>query len=480
MSEQEKPWTLLQRIGNVFSFGWSTVQEIYLGIKNDRVPAHIWCTPGMATAFFMIFHWDQAILKSVTAWIVSLFGPSPIGHIHLVPALHLSEYAEYKIRRGIIYFLLFSGWIIWGVYRSIQKNSFLDRLTEALEAARLRCNGRYPSFIEDAEIDEHTRRLRLRTHGVTRSEFATATEKLETMMNVTIVRMLQEEDKGRVDIVYTTQDLPKVAHLENPERFTRAQVPIGICHEGDFVADLRAIGHILISGQTGGGKSNSLKVMASVISRNNPDAQIYFMDFKGGMESADLRHQIGNINDNIVYLEGTKACIEKLKALGVELVTRLKTLTDAQASSLDDYIQAKSSPDKAEGTTDNDAGRFDREKLRRTFIMIDEAAQLYVKEPGIDRELLEEARAAVNRVARQGRAAGVHLIIATQKPDSQSFDQTVKANLPAVLCFPMATQAASISAVGSKRAYELNPDIKGRAIWKFGPKVEEVQTYLFS
>jgi len=90
------------------------------------------------------------------------------------------------------------------------------------------------------------------------------------------------------------------------------------------------------------------------------------------------------------------------------------------------------------------------------------------------------AREAVNRIARQGRAAGVHLIIATQRPDSANFDQTVKSNIPAVLCFPMPSQAASISALGTKRAFDLNPEIKGRAIWKFGSKVCEVQTYLFT
>ena len=44
----------------------------------------------------------------------------------------------------------------------------------------------------------------------------------------------------------------------------------------------------------------------------------------------------------------------------------------------------------------------------------------------------------------------------------------------------MTNQASSVSAIGSKRAYELNPEIKGRAIWKYGPKMEEVQTYLFT
>jgi S-DNA-T family DNA segregation ATPase FtsK/SpoIIIE len=214
--------------------------------------------------------------------------------------------------------------------------------------------------------------------------------------------------------------------------------------------------------------------MVSVLAQNNPYAEIFFLDFKGGMESADLKHQVGNLHSNISYLEGTKACAEKLASIGENLETRLATLSKAQASNLDDYQKRELQLNAGSSTT-----RGDGFSLKRTFVIIDEAAQLYAREPGVDRDVVTKARAAVNRIARQGRAAGIHLIIATQKPDNSSFDSTVKANLPAILCFPMANQASSVSAVGSKRAYELNPDIKGRAIWKFGPQIEEIQTYLF-
>jgi energy-coupling factor transporter ATP-binding protein EcfA2 len=477
MEENEKPWPIAKRIGNAIQFVWSATQELYHGIKKDRVPAHRWCIPGIVLALMVIFHWDEAITGAFGKIIAYIFGSQAFSKIQLIPTLNLSPYTDRKVRHAIAYGLIFSGWISWGLYRAWQKNSFLDRLTDALGAARLLCNGRYPAFIEDVEIDEHSRRLRLRTYGVTKSEFLAATEKLEALLNVTIVRMLQEEDKGILDIVYSTQDLPRVAYLENPERFDNGKVPIGFGHDGDLAVDLRHVGHILVAGQTGGGKSNSLKVMTSTLAQNNPNAEIFFLDFKGGMESADLKNEVGNMNCNIVYREGSEACAEKLADLGEALKGRLEVLAKALVSNLDDYQKNHMAPIPLNSV---DELRKDGEILKRQFIVIDEAAQLYVKEPGLDRDVVNNARVAVNRIARQGRAAGVHLIIATQKPDSSSFDQTVKANLPAILCFPMATQAASVAAVGSKRAYELNPDIKGRAVWKFGPSVEEIQTYLFN
>lgn len=119
-------------------------------------------------------------------------------------------------------------------------------------------------------------------------------------------------------------------------------------------------------------------------------------------------------------------------------------------------------------------------KLNRMYIVIDEIAEVYLKgKDGISPETKEKAKRSINRVARQGRAAAMHIIAGTQKPDSQSFDQSVKANMPAILCFPMVNQVSSIAALGTKRAFDLNIEVKGRAIFKYGPKLTEVQTYMF-
>ena len=69
----------------------------------------------------------------------------------------------------------------------------------------------------------------------------------------------------------------------------------------------------------------------------------------------------------------------------------------------------------------------------------------------------------------------MHLIVATQKPDSSSFDQTVKSNLPGVLCFQMVNDVSSISVLGTGRATDLPPN-PGRGIWKNSLDMVEVQT----
>ncbi len=200
---------------------------------------------------------------------------------------------------------------------------------------------------------------------------------------------------------------------------------------------------------------------------------MFFLDFKGGMESADIRNHAKNLGNNVSCIDGAKRSIEFLVSIGASLEPRFKALSTVGVSNLDEY-RKKQVGYKGDLTE----GRL--EEIRRTFIIVDEIAQLYARDGEVDKELQNDARAAVNRIARQGRAAGVHLIVATQKPDASSFDQTVKSNLPGVLCFPMPNQVSSVSALGTKRAFEINPYIKGRAVWKFGPKLEEVQTYLFA
>jgi len=426
-------------------------EEIISGVINNRVPAS---TSYLGLLIALIFY------TRVDVWAASFFS------------------TKYSLPDGfritLVYASIFSGWILWGIARAAERNRLLNKLKDAFHAANLKCNGRYPSLIEDLTIDNYVRRLRIHCHGVTKSEFENAIPRLESVLNMTVIRILQDEgDKSKIELIYTMKDMQKTVILENPDAFADGEIPIGVTYEGPIHVNMRNVGHILVAGQTGGGKSNFLKVVTTVLTKNNPEAKVAFLDFKGGMETADIRSHAKNLGDNIECFDGTKKCIEELVRIGMALETRFKALSAVGASNFDDYLKKKVGKETPRKIMDRP------EDERRTFIIVDEIAQLYAKDPEVEKEKQDKAKAAVNRIARQGRAAGVHLIVATQKPDAQSFDQTVKTNLPAVLCFPMPNQASSVSAIGTKRAFEINPNIQGRAVWKFGPKLEEVQTYLF-
>ncbi len=120
------------------------------------------------------------------------------------------------------------------------------------------------------------------------------------------------------------------------------------------------------------------------------------------------------------------------------------------------------------------AGHF-LQNLSRHVLVVDEAAEMFLAGAHAETNDIQTARRVLSQIARQGRSVGVHLVIATQRPDSRALDPQVKANLTGVICFQMLNDASSITVLGVGRATEL-PAIPGRAIWKSGAEMIEIQT----
>lgn len=443
---------------NILKLIWYTFKELYDGFKNDTIDVIGYVIPGTVLAGFFLIRAD--------ALIANLSGRESLE-------------VSYFSRQLIVYFSLASGWLIWSFRKALARMKVLSQLRYAFSYCGLEIHNEFPAFIEDSAIDDHVRKLKLFSQGLPVKSFIDNKDNLESLLGMSIVKICDENgDKGRINIIYAVKNLETQALLDNARGFEDGELPIGISYEGPVTVNMRDVAHILVAGQTGGGKSNFEKVATTVLTLNNEKAEIYYLDFKGGMELADLTNRLGNNYDNFFKHEGPRACVKFLGEVGSKIEDRLKEIARLGTSDLDAYL-AKCTAQSLTITDESTAITVNAETLKRTYIIIDEIAQLYARDPFTTKDDLDKARAAVNRIARQGRAAGIHLIVATQKPDSSSFDQTVKANLPAILCFPMVSHAASISALGSKRAFDLNPEIKGRAVWKYGPKTLEVQTYLF-
>ncbi len=234
-------------------------------------------------------------------------------------------------------------------------------------------------------------------------------------------------------------------------------VGLGVGRRGPLWVDLAVVPHLLVGGVTGGGKSVFLRqAVTGLALRNDPDRlQLLAIDLKGGVELAGfgrLPHSLGPVVDTAVV------AADALGAVRGELDRRLSVLRAAGARDLDGLVAAGL------------AG------WPRVLVVVDELAELTLRDLGEDRAARDAQRAAIGRlceIARLGRAAGIHLIACTQRPDADAVPGQLKANLPGTVAFRVRSRVNSEILLDCDRA-ALLPHRPGRALWAHD-RVEEFQ-----
>jgi S-DNA-T family DNA segregation ATPase FtsK/SpoIIIE len=188
-------------------------------------------------------------------------------------------------------------------------------------------------------------------------------------------------------------------------------------------ADLSAMPHLLIAGQTGSGKSvcvNSLIVC--LLLHNTPDdLRLIMVDPK--------RVELTNYN-GIPHLLAP-VVVETEKVVGVlqwvlrEMDMRYHKLAQAGTRNISEYNARVESQQEGK-----------EKKLPKLVVFIDELADLMMLAP-------EETQGAITRLAQLSRATGIHLVIATQRPSVEVVTGVIKANFPARIAFAVASNTDS-------------------------------------
>lgn len=109
------------------------------------------------------------------------------------------------------------------------------------------------------------------------------------------------------------------------------------------------------------------------------------------------------------------------------------------------------------------------------IVVIDEAAELFMAGDKAGANNAQRAKRITVKLAAQGRAVGIHLIIATQRPDVKAVDGQIKANLSGIIAFQMPNNHSSLTILDTVRAAHL-PKVPGRCVWKTSLELTEVQT----
>lgn len=234
------------------------------------------------------------------------------------------------------------------------------------------------------------------------------------------------------------------------------QVVLGQGSTGPTTVDLARDGpHLLVAGTTGSGKSELLRSLAaSLAAANRPDAlSLLLIDYKGGAAfgaCASLPHTVGLVTD-LDSAETERA----LSSLQAELRRRERLLRSAGVDSLTSYQQRAARAAPAEGAVP-------AETLGRLVIIVDEFATL--------NEELSDFVGGLVGVAQRGRALGVHLVLATQRPQGV-VRADIRANTNLRICLAVTRAEESLDVLETTDAASIDRTLPGRAYLRAGPEL---------
>ena len=213
---------------------------------------------------------------------------------------------------------------------------------------------------------------------------------------------------------------------------------LGESFTGPVTVDLTKVPHILLGGSTGSGKSVLLKLLLMQAIRK--DANVCIADFKGGVDFPPAWHKACRM----CFEE--QSTLELLTELTEELERRKGLFASAGLPNIDSY----------------NAGQ--EEKLKRHIFACDEIAEMLDK-TGLTKEQKETVTKIESRlsiIARQGRAFGIHLILATQRPDANILSGQIRNNINCRICGRADNILSQIILDNTAAAEQIPKDASGR------------------
>ena len=223
--------------------------------------------------------------------------------------------------------------------------------------------------------------------------------------------------------VVTTVSLREV--IDSPE-FTRAKSKSSFAVGKDIggnciIGNIAKMPHLLIAGTTGSGKSVCMNsIIISLLYKAAPeDVKLIMVDPK--MVELGIYNGIPHLL--IPVVTDPKKAAGSLQWAVTEMLRRYKLMSDAGVRDLESYNSIMEAEE-------------DGEKMPQVVIIIDELADMMMV-------AAKEVEDSICRIAQMGRAAGMHLIIATQRPSADVITGLMKANIPSRIAFSVASSMES-------------------------------------
>lgn len=279
--------------------------------------------------------------------------------------------------------------------------------------------------------------------GIPLTEWEKERGYIEAALNVNIVKIIEGRNKRRILLHVVPADSGLPDFIEWDDRYLTdddSTLVFGKSQLGMESVDLSKIPHILLGGSTGSGKSILLKVL--LVQSLKKNAIVSIADFKGGVDFPRIWHD----KCKMCFDEGSLLAL--LTELTYELERRKRLFRDAGCANLNDYNKQSAVP------------------LQRHIFACDEVAEVLDK-TGLTKEQKERIGLIENRlsiIARQGRAFGIHLILATQRPDANILSGQIRNNIDCRVCGRADTILSQIILDNTTAAEQIPKDKAGRFI----------------
>ena len=277
--------------------------------------------------------------------------------------------------------------------------------------------------------------------GVPPKEWEEKQQRIETALNVHIVKIQEGKDKRTIRL-YT---VPASGGLSDKNEWRdsylikdSSTLVLGRSLLGNVTVDLAKIPHILLGGSTGSGKTVLLKTL--LIQAVRKGAVVAIADFKGGVDFPPVWHEKCWICFDEDML------IELLTKLVEELERRKVLFREQGCPNLDEY-------NKNTGA-----------QLPRQIFACDEVAEVLDK-IGLSKEQKDKVsliESKLSMIARQGRAFGIHLILATQRPDANILSGQIRNNIDCRICGRADNVLSQIILDSTAAAEQIPKDTAGR------------------
>ena len=302
--------------------------------------------------------------------------------------------------------------------------------------------------------------------GVRISEVKKLQEDIGMQMNAKGVRVVTLSDSVGIEVANDYSSIVPLKSLLNSEAFrtSKYELPVAIGYtitQQVKVFDLADAPHLLVAGATNQGKSVGLNIIiASLLYAKHPsELKFVFIDPKMVEFSAYnklLKHYLAVLpytdEDEVsgrAIVKNAKDAENTLKSLCIEMDQRYELLSKAGENKVTDYNEKY----KARKLNPNKGHRF----LPYLVTIVDEYADLTMT-MGASPEVRAASKSIQNsiiRLAQKGRAAGIHVIIATQRPSVDVISGVIKGNFPLRIAFRVASRTDSMTILDSPGAEKL-------------------------